>query len=65
VRDAQGQVLATVTHQRFADDRSGVSASRDPWSDADVAIGRFADKLVNACRRQTITAAARHAPGAL
>jgi hypothetical protein len=65
VRDAQGQVLATVTHQRFADDRSSVSASRDPWSDADVAIGQFADKLVQACSRQSITAAARHAPGAL
>jgi hypothetical protein len=53
-----------VTHRRFADDRSSLSASRDPWSDADVAIGQFADKLVRACRRQTITGAlAQHAPG--
>jgi hypothetical protein len=63
VRDAHGQVLASVTHRRFADDRSSLSASRDPWSDADVAIGQFADKLVRACRRQTITGAlAQHAP---
>jgi hypothetical protein len=63
VRDAHGQVLATVTHQRFADDRSSLSASRDPWSDANVAIGQFADKLVHACGHETITAAALHAPG--
>jgi hypothetical protein len=64
VRDANGQVLATVTHQRFADDRSTLSASRGPWSDADIAIGQFADKLVHACMRQTITGAlAPHAPG--
>jgi hypothetical protein len=43
----------------LADDRTSVSASRDPWSDADVAIGQCADKLVHACRSQTITAAAR------
>jgi hypothetical protein len=64
VRDAHGRVLATVVHQRFADDRSSLSASRDPWSDADVAIGQFADELVHACSRQTITGAlAQHAPG--
>jgi hypothetical protein len=54
VLSADGHVLDTVTHQRFADNRASVSAGKDPWSDARLAIGQFTDKLVRACKRQTL-----------
>jgi hypothetical protein len=54
VRSTDGRVLDTVTHQRFADNGASVSAGKDPWSDARIAIGQFTDKLVNACKRRTI-----------
>lgn len=60
VLGADGRVLQTVTHERFADNRSSISAGKDPWSDARVAIGQFSDKLVKACRRQTGAAGASH-----
>jgi hypothetical protein len=56
VHGADGRVLDTVTHQRFADNRASVAAGKDPWSDARLAIGQFTDKLVRACKRQTIGA---------
>jgi hypothetical protein len=60
VRGADGRVLATVKHQRFADNRSSISPGKDPWSDARVAIWQFTSKLVDACKQQTIAAAAAH-----
>jgi hypothetical protein len=33
-----------------------VSAGKDPWSDARLAIGQFASKLVKACSRQATAA---------
>jgi hypothetical protein len=60
VRAADGRVLDTVTHQRFADNRASVSAGKDPWSDARLAIGQFTDKLVKACKRQTLAVGASH-----
>ena len=60
VHGADGRVLDTVKHQRFADNRASVSAGKDPWSDARLAIGQFTDKLVNACKRRTIAADLSH-----
>jgi hypothetical protein len=56
IRGADGRTLATVKDKYFADQLPIVSAGKDPWSDARLAIGQFAAKLVKACRRQTIAA---------
>jgi hypothetical protein len=52
VRGADGHTLATVKDSYFADQLPIVSAGKDPWSDARLAIGQFAAKLVKACSRQ-------------
>jgi hypothetical protein len=57
---ADGRALATVKHERYADNRSSVSPGKDPWSDARVAIWQFTSKLLDACKQQTISAAASH-----
>ena len=57
VLGADGQVLATVKHAHFANDLRLVSPSKNPWSDARVAIGQFTAKLVGACSRQSSAAA--------
>jgi hypothetical protein len=56
VRGADGRTLATVKDEYFADQLPIVSAGKDPWSDARLAIGQFAAKLVKACSRQASTA---------
>jgi len=56
IRAADGRTLATVTDSYFADQLPIVSAGKDPWSDARLAIGQFTSKLVKACRRQTAAA---------
>ena len=56
VRGADGAILATVKHQHFPDELRLVSAGKDPWSDAWVAIGQFTAKLLAACKRQTSAA---------
>jgi hypothetical protein len=56
VLGADGRTLATVKDQYFADQLPIVSAGKDPWSDARLAIGQFTSKLVKACRRQTAAA---------
>ena len=53
---ADGRTLVTVKDQYFADQLAIVSAGKDPWSDARIAIGQFTSKLVKACRRQTAAA---------
>jgi hypothetical protein len=58
VRSVDGRLLATVKHQRFADNRSSISPGKDPWSDARVAIWQFTSKLVDACKQQTLASAA-------
>jgi hypothetical protein len=50
VRDANQQVLATVTYRHFAPTLLQGSASLDPWADARLAIDQFAAKLTAACR---------------
>jgi hypothetical protein len=56
VRGADGRTLLTVKDKYFADQLRIVSAGKDPWSDARLAIGQFASKLVKACSRQAISA---------
>jgi hypothetical protein len=56
IRAADGRTLATVKDSYFADQLPIVSAGKDPWSDARLAIGQFTSKLVKACRRQTAAA---------
>jgi hypothetical protein len=58
VRGADGRILATVKHQHFVDDLRSVSAGKDPWSDARVAIEQFTAKLVEACKRQSLASTA-------
>ena len=50
VRDANRQVVATVTYRHFAPTLVQGSASLDPWADARLAIDQFAAKLAAACR---------------
>jgi hypothetical protein len=50
VRDANGHVLASVSHRYFPPTLGLASASLDPWADARLAIEQFADKLAAACR---------------
>ncbi len=56
VRGTDGRTLATVKDQYFADQLPIVSAGKDPWSDARLAIGQFTAKLVKVCRRQASVA---------
>jgi hypothetical protein len=56
LRGADGRTLATVKDKYFADQLRFVSAGKDPWSDARLAIGQFTSKLVKACRQQTTAA---------
>ena len=60
VLDVHGQVLETVSHDHFADNRHSISPGKDPWSDARVAIGQFTQKLVSACKRQSGASQAPH-----
>jgi hypothetical protein len=50
VRDANRQLLATVTYRHFAPTLVEGSASLDPWADARLAIDGFAAKLALSLR---------------
>lgn len=50
IRDANGQVLTTVTHRYYPLTLQWGSASKDPWADARLAIDQFAVKLAAASR---------------
>lgn len=60
IRGADGRTLATVKDKYFADQLRFVSAGKDPWSDARLAIGQFTAKLMKACRQTTAADAAAH-----
>ena len=51
VRDAQGQVVASVMSRYYPLTVGKGSASLDPWADARLAIDQFAVKLAAAVRR--------------
>jgi len=52
LRDADGRELERVSVEHYANSFAEASASLDAWADARLTIDRFADRLVQAYRRQ-------------